>query len=84
MKNWRTTVAGLIVFLPVAMDAILEAYNAGAFTSKSGLQLFVAIGAIIIARLAKDHNVTGGTKPVVSSDEPIGGGGVKNDPPPKP
>jgi hypothetical protein len=90
MKSWKTTVTGLIVFLPVAMDAILEAYNSGAFTSKSGLQLFVAVGAIVLARLAKDYDVTGVKKEnslisdtakniVADIDtEDIAGGGQKN------
>ena len=78
MKNWRTTIAGLIVGLPVAVQAILEAYTTGAFTDKTGLQLFAAIGLIVLARLTKDHNVSGtsetqsfigGTKPPVDKDE---------------
>lgn len=78
-KNWRTTLAGLIVGLPIAMQAILEAYTAGYFTDKTGMQLFASIGLIILARLSKDHNVTGGIQ--TTSDEPIQGGGTKNDPP---
>jgi len=80
MKNWRTTVAGLIVGLPVAMQAILEAYTAGYFTDKTGLQLFAALGLIVLARLSKDHNVTGSSNPVADlpPEEPIEGGGVKN------
>ena len=77
MKNWRTTLAGIIVGLPIAMQAILEAYTAGYFTDKTGMQLFASIGLIILARLSKDHNVTGstsqsiigGTKPPEDKDE---------------
>ena len=61
MKNWKTTLAGMIVGLPIAMQAILEAYTAGYFTDKTGMQLFASIGLIILARLSKDHNVTGST-----------------------
>jgi hypothetical protein len=63
MKNWKTTLAGLTVGLPVAWDAIVQAYNAGAFTGKSGLQLVAAIGIVLLGLVSKDHNVTGGTKP---------------------
>jgi len=83
MKNWRTTLAGLIIGLPVAMQAILEAYTSGAFTDKTGMQLFVSIGLIVLARLSKDHNVTGGNVAQNSSEE-IPGGGTKNDPPKNP
>jgi len=29
MKNWKTTLAGLLAALPIAYDALLTAYNAG-------------------------------------------------------
>jgi hypothetical protein len=59
MKNWKTTVAGLVAGLPFAIDAILQAYTAGYFTDKTGWQLFGAIAVITITSLAKDHNVSG-------------------------
>jgi hypothetical protein len=61
MKNWKTTLAGFIAGLPVAIDAIMKAYDAGAFTGKTGLQLVAAVGVILFGLWAKDHNVTGGT-----------------------
>jgi len=70
MRNWRTTIAGLIVGLPVAVQAILEAYTAGAFTDKTGLQLFAAIGLIVLARLSKDHNVTGTSQSIIGGSTP--------------
>jgi len=56
MKNWKTTLAGLITGLPLLIDALIQAYNAGAFTDKSGNQLFLAIGVVLIGYLASDKN----------------------------
>lgn len=63
MKSWKTTLAGLLTGLPLAIDALVQAYNAGAFTGKSGLQLLAAIGLVLLGLFAKDRNVTGGTTP---------------------
>jgi len=63
MKNWKTSLAGWLTGLSVAADAVLQAYSAGAFTGKSGLQLAAAIGIILLGVYSKDHNVTGGTTP---------------------
>lgn len=84
MKNWRTTLAGYLVSLPFLIDALIQAYNAGFFTEKTGWQLFLSIGAIVFATLAKDHNVSGGKPNNAIADAPIDGGGVVNDPPKKP
>jgi hypothetical protein len=54
MKNYKTTLAGLLASLPIAIDALVTAYNAGAFTDKSGGQLLVAIGIALFARYAQD------------------------------
>jgi len=61
MKNWKTTLAGLVAGLPFAVDALIKAYVAGHFTDKTGWQLFGAIAVIVITSLVKDYNVTGGT-----------------------
>lgn len=79
MKNWRTTLAGYAVSLPFLIDALIQAFNSGYFTEKTGWQLFASIGAIVLATLAKDHNVTGG-KNAVADDGP----GGSNDPKPDP
>ena len=60
-KSWKTSLAGLLAGLPVAIDALIQAYNAGAFTGKTGTQLLISIGIILIGLLSKDHNVTGTT-----------------------
>lgn len=62
MKNWKTTLAGLIGALPFAIDALVQAYTAGYFTDKTGWQLFGAIAVIVITSVAKDHNVSGTSK----------------------
>lgn len=59
--SWKTTLGGLVTGLGVAGDAILQAYAAGSFTGKTGLQLLAAVGIVILGLYAKDNNVTGGT-----------------------
>jgi len=48
MKNLKTTVAGIVAGLPLLIDALVQAYNAGAFTGKSGSQLFLSPGSFLI------------------------------------
>ena len=62
MKSWKTTLSGLLVGLPVAADALIKAYEAGSFTGKTGMQLLVAIGLVLLGLFSKDNNVTGGTR----------------------
>ena len=59
MKNYRTFLAGLLAGLPTAIDALVNAYNAGYFTGKSGSQLAAGIGFVLLGLLAKDKVVTG-------------------------
>ena len=54
MKNLKTTLAGLITGLPLLIDALIQAYNTGAFTDKSGSQLLLAIGLVTIGWMASD------------------------------
>jgi hypothetical protein len=70
MRNWKTTLAGLLAAAPIAIDALITAYNAGAFTGKSGGQLLIAIGLILLSTFAKDHNVSG--QKLVDADADIG------------
>jgi hypothetical protein len=63
MKSWKTTLAGILAGLPVAVQSLLDAYNSGQFTGKSFSQLAVGVGIILIGVYAKDKNVTGGTTP---------------------
>ena len=59
MKNLKTSLAGLIAGLPFIIDALMQAYTAGAFTNKSGLQLVAAIGVVLLGLYSKDHDVKG-------------------------
>lgn len=59
MKNLKTSLAGLIAGLPFIIDALIQAYTAGTFTNKSGLQLVAAIGVVLLGLYSKDHDVKG-------------------------
>ncbi len=62
-KNWKTTLVGLTGGIPLATDAVLDAFKAGAFDGQSGMQLVIAIVIVLLGALSKDHNVTGGSTP---------------------
>lgn len=79
MNNWKTTIAGLALSAYPIIDSLIQAYTAGYFTDKTGSQLWLGIGFIILGVLAKDHNVSGSNKPDTVADD-IGGGGIKNPP----
>jgi hypothetical protein len=51
MKNLKTTVAGIVAGLSLLIDALVQAYNAGAFTGKSGSQLFLSIGLVFLGQI---------------------------------
>lgn len=59
MKNFKTSLAGLLAGVPFIVDALVEAYTQGAFTGKSGLQLVAAIGVVLLGLYSKDHDVKG-------------------------
>jgi len=54
MRNWKTTLAGLIAGIPFAVDALLQAYTAGYFTDKTGWQLAASIAFILLGKVLKD------------------------------
>ena len=54
MKNWKTTLAGLLVGLPTLIDSLITAYSAGEFEGKNTMQLAVGIGFILLGWLASD------------------------------
>ena len=58
MKNLKTTLAGIVAGLPLLIDALIQAYNAGAFTGKSGIQLILSIALIVIGWFLKDPKKT--------------------------
>ena len=59
MKNLKTSLAGLLAGIPFVIDALMQAYTAGTFTNKSGLQLVAAIGVVLLGLYSKDHDVKG-------------------------
>lgn len=59
--SWKTTIGGILAGGAIGAQALLEAYNSGLFTGKTGLQLVISIGTILLGLYAKDKNVTGGT-----------------------
>jgi hypothetical protein len=78
MKNWRTTLLGLLVSAYPIIDSIIQAYNTGYFTDKTGGQLWLGIGVIVFSVLAKDpkfnnskntESLIGGSIPPKSKDE---------------
>lgn len=58
MKDLKTTLAGLVAGIPMAVDALMTAYNSGAFTGKSGVQLAIAIAIVLLGYLASDKKKT--------------------------
>lgn len=60
-SSWKTTLAGIISGLGVGVDALITAFQQGAFNGKTGAQLAVAIGLVLLGVFSKDVNVTGGT-----------------------
>ena len=70
ISSWKTTVAGLIAGLPGLIDALIQAYNAGFFTGKTGVELVASVGFIIFGFVSKDHDVTGGNKPNTAETKP--------------
>ena len=76
MRNWRTTLAGLLVSAPFIIDALIQAYTAGYFTDKTGWQLFASVAFVVFSRLAKDHNVSGTSKDIQATAEENNGIGL--------
>jgi hypothetical protein len=72
MKNWKTTLAGIIFATYPIIDALMKAYESGYFTDKTGGQLWGGIGIIVIGVLAKDYNVSGTKQGILGTDRPDG------------
>jgi len=54
MKNWKTTLGGLVIGVPAGIDALVQAYAAGYFTDKTGWQLAAAIAIVLLGTILKD------------------------------
>lgn len=65
MKDWRTTLTGLLTGLPFAIDSLIQAYTAGYFTDKTGWTLFGSLAWILVTALVKDSKKNDETKPLV-------------------
>jgi hypothetical protein len=58
-SSWKTTLAGVLVGSMPIINALIDAYNSGAFTGKSAGQVAMGIGVIVMGILAKDADKTG-------------------------
>jgi hypothetical protein len=54
MKNWRTTISGILLGLYPIIDSLMDAYQKGYFEGKKGFQLFAGIAIIILGVVAHD------------------------------
>ena len=54
MKNWKTTVSGIIAGLPQLITAVTP------MLPQKWANIFSGVGMVLFALSAKDHNVTGG------------------------
>ena len=58
LKNWKTTLMGLLAGGAMGYDAVMQALMTGGLTGKSGWQLVAAIAVIFGGAYAADHNQT--------------------------
>lgn len=58
MKNWKTTLMGLIAGGSIGIDAVMQAITTGGLTGKSGKQLIAAIAIIFFGAYSADHDKT--------------------------
>jgi len=70
MKDWRTTLAGLVTGLPFAIDSLLQAYTAGYFTDKTGWTLFGSLAWILVTALVKDSKKNDEVQNIISPKPP--------------
>lgn len=63
MKNWKTTLAGVLTGGPIIACQLFHICSVGHFGSTDWLAIISGVGAIITGTVAKDHDVTGGTRP---------------------
>ena len=70
INSWKTTLVGFLVGIYPLVESVIEAYNAGYFTDKTGSQFWIGLGIIVLGYLSKDHNVTGGTVQRIGGTNP--------------
>ena len=56
MKNFKTTLAGLVTGLPFLIDSLVTAFSSGSFEGKNTIQLVASVGVILLGWLASDKN----------------------------
>ena len=54
MKDAKTTLTGLLAGGGLAVQTLLEAYEKGVFTGKTGVQLVVSIAIVLLGLYAGD------------------------------
>lgn len=54
MKDYKTTLMGFMAGLPMAIDAVVNAYASGQFVGKTGWQLYIAFAIILLGVFAGD------------------------------
>lgn len=57
--SWKTTLLGMVVGALPIINALIDAYNSGAFTGKSAMQCAAGIGIVIFGVVSKDADKTG-------------------------
>ncbi len=72
MKNWKTTLVGILAGSYPFITALHEAYISGYFTDLSGGKLWLGLSFILIGVLSKDHNVSGSKQNSFAAPEDIG------------
>jgi hypothetical protein len=65
MKNWRTTLSGIVIGAYPVYDALYSAFVSGQFKGKHGLELALGIGVIALGVLAKDRPTPPPTKMLI-------------------
>ena len=60
VKNWKTTLAGLVVGIPLILHGS-GVDHVGHVGSTDWLGIVSGIGALFMGAYSKDHNVTGGS-----------------------
>jgi hypothetical protein len=60
MKNWKTTLIGLLGAIAIALEPIIS--GQGFNWKDDGGKIFTAIVVAALGFVAKDHDVTGGTR----------------------
>lgn len=58
-SSWKTSLAGIIAGAVPIVSALIDAYNSGQFTGKTGGSLLLGLAFIAMGALAKDKDKTG-------------------------